>query len=261
VVVALVAVRGVTHAQGFPAEPPREGEPSLSYLYDGGALPFFWLPALGSLAIDRYWRPRASPLYFDPYDGGAKRATWENPAWTMHIAAVGLGAGMALGGDDSRWYHVKGLAQTLATSSLVTSVLKSAFGRHRPDWVADVDNRDVKSFPSGHTTAAFAVATYAGQFLHGHVFGDGTSSWAAGAAYGGLLLGASLVGGERVYHARHHLSDVVAGALIGTATSIAMYRFQEYLYRHRGDETIERKWRLAPSFQPQPATVGLSGVF
>ena len=104
-----------------------------SYLYDGNAVAWFWLPALGALAIDRWAEPRSTPLYFDARDGGAPRASWEVPAWGLHVAAAGLGVAMAVGDDDSRWYHVKGLAEAIATSALVVSALKPLVGRHRPD--------------------------------------------------------------------------------------------------------------------------------
>jgi len=267
-VVALGVVLARKAAHADPTATSSSGGLTPSYLYDGGALPLLWLPALGSIAVDRWVQPRATPFYFDARDGGAPRSTWENPPWTLHLAALGLATAMVAGRDDSRWYHVKGLAEAMATSSLVVSVLKPAFGRHRPDWIADVTARsDEKSFPSGHTTAAFVVATYAALYLHGRVFDADSSPWAEGAAYGGLFLGASLVAGERIYHARHHLSDVLAGAAIGSATSYAMFRFQDHRFRNRGTETPDGGsggsggWQLTPSFSRESATLGLSGAF
>jgi membrane-associated phospholipid phosphatase len=259
----LVLARKTAHAD--PASASSSGGLTPSYLYDGGAIPLLWLPALGSLAVDRWVQPRAQPFYFNALDGGAPRSTWENPPWTLPLAALGLATVMVAGGDDSRWYHVKGLAEAMATSSLLVSILKPAVGRHRPDWIADVTARsDDKSFPSGHTTSAFVIATYGALYLHSRVFDGNTSPWAAAAAYSGIFLGASLVGGERIYHARHHLSDVVAGAAIGSATSYAMFRFQDHRFRNRGSETPEGGsggWQLTPSFSRESATLGLSGAF
>jgi len=254
-------------AHADPGSDPSPGGLTPSYLYDGGAIPFLWLPALSAFAVDRWVQPRTTPLYFDARDGGAPRSTWENPPWTLHIAAAGLATAMIAGGDESRWYHVKGLAEALATSSLVVSILKPAVGRHRPDWVAGVtDPSEDKSFPSGHTTAAFVVATYAALYLNSRVFDADSSPWAQGAAYGGIFLGASLVAGERLYHARHHLSDVLAGAAIGAASSYGMFRFQDHRFRNRGSETPDSGgggggWQLVPSFSRESATLGLSGAF
>jgi len=60
------------------------------------------------------------------------------------------------------------------------------------------------SFPSGHTTEAFALASV----IAGHY----EETWVACASYSV----AGLVGVARSYHGAHFASDVLAGALIGT---------------------------------------------
>jgi len=236
-----------------------------SYAYDGNAVAWFWLPALGALALDRWAEPRSTPLYFDARDGGAPRASWEVPAWGLHVAAAGLGVAMAVGNDDSRWYHVKGLAQAIATSSLVVSALKPLVGRHRPDWAPDsADGTRNTSFPSGHTTNAFVIATYAALYLHGRVFDGDSSALLQGLAYGGLVLGATMVAGERVYHERHHVSDVIVGALIGSASSYAMFRLQDDRFASRAEVRRDGDgsgWRLTPGVSQRAATLGFSGAF
>lgn len=62
-----------------------------------------------------------------------------------------------------------------------------------------------KSFPSGHATEAFAVASVVA--AHYDRF------WVKALSYGI----ASVVGLARMDHAGHYVSDVVAGALIGTS--------------------------------------------
>jgi hypothetical protein len=93
-------------------------------------------------------------------------------------------------------------------SSLVTGTLKVAVGRARPSSTSD---RDVfhpfggdQSFPSGHTTEAFAVASV----ISAHY----DSPWVDTAAYSI----AGLVGYARHEHNAHWTSDIVAGAIIGT---------------------------------------------
>jgi membrane-associated phospholipid phosphatase len=259
--VILSITRGAAHAETETTGTDQGLSPS--YFFDGGAIPLFWLPALGSIAIDRWVEPRKTPLFFDPHDGGAPRANWENPAWSIYVGVLGLGAGMIGSGDASRWYHVKGLAEAVATSSFVVSALKPLVGRHRPDWVTTIDRSDEhKSFPSGHTNGAFVVATYAALYLHGHVFDGETSGWKQGAAYGGIFLAASLIAGERVYHARHHLSDVMAGALIGSATSYAMYKYQDHRFRREASpDGLGRSLQFTPSVSQESVTLGLSGDF
>jgi membrane-associated phospholipid phosphatase len=112
-------------------------------------------------------------------------------------------------------------AEALALGGALTGLVKGIAGRQRPY----VDERDADnfafgagfgsgartSFPSGHTTAAFAVAA---------AITAETRHWWPGAPrvitpvlYGG----ASLVGLARVYDDRHWASDVIVGAAIGTA--------------------------------------------
>ncbi len=87
------------------------------------------------------------------------------------------------------------LAQGFVVTSLVTTGMKLAVGRERPDG----SNR--RAFPSGHTSNAFAFATI---FSHHH-------PKARIPAY----LAASIVAVSRMDEDVHYLSDVVAGATLG----------------------------------------------
>jgi membrane-associated phospholipid phosphatase len=215
----------------------RDGSPDVSYLYDGGAIPFIWL-ALGTrLVLDANTQPRDSPLLFSAREGGAPPPEWSVPGWTVTATGGVLAGAMVLGGDRSRWYHVKGLAQTLSTGVAITAGLKVTFGRHRPDYDPAADAMDDhRSFPSGHSTQAFAIATYAAAYLHTHVFDD---PWGPGAvaSYAALYGAATAVAAERVVHNQHHLSDVAAGALLGSATSVAFFIYQEHRFRNRSERS------------------------
>lgn len=109
----------------------------------------------------------------------------------------------------------------IAIGVLTTSALKWAFGRTRPyvgrgsrDWRAGrgASGEDHRAFPSGHTTVAFAAAT----------------SWVLTAepgARGGVAIGAGVLaaaaGAARMYFDQHWLTDVLAGAAVGTASAFA----------------------------------------
>jgi membrane-associated phospholipid phosphatase len=228
-----------------------------NWIFDGGAVPLFWAPLGAMIAIDTQVKPRSTPLFFDSNAGGAQPATWEIPDWTLYVAGAGTAAAFALGHDPTRWYHVKGLAEAMASSGLVFTVMKDVFGRHRPDWTeASTDPTKDQSFPSGHATEAFAISTYAALYLHAHVF-DGRLTAGNGLVYGGLFAAASLVDFERVYHHRHYVSDVVVGSLIGAATSILVYRYQEH--RAHGDEA--RALTVTPTLDGQSSVLSYGGSF
>lgn len=101
--------------------------------------------------------------------------------------------------------------ESFALASLVTRIPKTLVGRDRPDnWEGNGPFTfkgpfHGNSFPSGHTTASFAVASViATQFRD--------SKWIPVTAYSV----ATLAGLSRIYDNKHWLTDVVAGATIGT---------------------------------------------
>ena len=234
-VLAIAAVRPAFADQPAVAQTDSSsGELSPSYLWDGGAIPFLWAPLAGRLLLDAYGRPRETPLVFDPAEGGAEQTDWEVPGWSISAFGGAAAAGMIAGGDRSRFYHVKGMAEALSTGVLVTGLIKVTFGRHRPDWSDDVNTESSRrSFPSGHATQAFAVATYSILYLNDHVFDGDDRLWLRGATYGVIALSAAGFAGERVYHNRHHVSDVAVGGALGTLTSTLFYVYQERRFRKR----------------------------
>jgi membrane-associated phospholipid phosphatase len=92
-------------------------------------------------------------------------------------------------------------------SALTTSIIKGVAGRARPNTGLGPHHWNPfggdQSFPSGHTTGAFAFASV----IAGHY----DSPWVATTAY----TIASLVGVARIEQDAHWASDVVAGGLIG----------------------------------------------
>jgi membrane-associated phospholipid phosphatase len=249
-VLAVVLLPRVAHAQAPAAAPEME----LSYLWDGGAIPFFWGALAGRLAIDHYLDPPATPRLFSPDEGGETPSTWEVPGWTVSATGGLVALAIAIGGDSSRWYHAKGLGESLATGVLVTGALKITFGRHRPDYPDGELGGENRSFPSGHATQAFAVATYSALYLRRHVFG-GEIGWREVVSDAAIFGAASLCAAERVYHHRHYVGDVVAGAVLGSAASIAFFLYQDHRFRHDG---IERR---LPTVTPTRAGVQLGWAF
>ena len=116
------------------------------------------------------------------------------------------------------------LAGALVVAAGVSNGLKMVAGRGRPDNpYLDQDPDDFRlfsghaSWPSGHTSMAFAFATSLGDELHHPV-----------ARYG-LLAAATAVGWSRINDNRHWLSDVAAGAVVGiTSAKFASGRWKVF---------------------------------
>jgi len=104
----------------------------------------------------------------------------------------------------------------------ITALTKGIVGRARP-FAAPGDpdefspgrgfmNGSLASFPSGHTSAAFATATVLARELHAR---HPEARWLINSL---LFGGAAFVGFSRVYDQQHWPSDVVAGAALGGIT-------------------------------------------
>jgi len=89
--------------------------------------------------------------------------------------------------------------KSFATSLAITHGLKSVVTERRP-------NGSAKSFPSGHTSAAFQGAA----FIH--------QRYGLALAMPAYIV-AAFVGGSRVESRNHYPHDVLAGAAIGTLSS------------------------------------------
>jgi membrane-associated phospholipid phosphatase len=135
--------------------------------------------------------------------------------------------------------------EAVLLGSSITYLLKGLAGRARPFATADTTahdfkfgggfgNRDRQSFPSGHTTAAFAAAAA--------VTSEAERAWphhfwlVAPAMFGG----ASLVGVSRMYHDKHWASDVALGAAIGTFSGLKVVRYSHAHPYNRLDRVILR---------------------
>ncbi len=97
----------------------------------------------------------------------------------------------------------------------ITTIGKYTFGRQRPEG----GNR--LSFPSGHSAQSFMVASWLATDLY-RTHQDSPLRYAyAGAPY----LFAGFVGVTRIGGGKHYFTDVVAGALLGSAIGYAMYNY------------------------------------
>lgn len=226
-------------ATAAPANENRLQPLGWKYLYDGGAIPFFWLPAGVTLGLALFAEPPETPRLFSETEGGAepKGDTVPNLAVAVYIVA-GLGAIAAIPVARSvRAFHLKGYAESTMTTAALTEIAKVTFGRHRPSWTPATDEPDMrKSFFSGHASLTFGTSTYLGFYLHDHVFSEWRDPGQAFAAWellplGTLAAGSVAVAASRVHDNRHNVSDVITGALVGTGLSTGFYLWHESRYR------------------------------
>ena len=109
-----------------------------------------------------------------------------------------------------------------ASAGLIEFSLKHLVGRPRPDAALASAGvlgpsfaPDIDSFPSGHATSVFAVATIFAAYYP-------RLRWPLYALAAAIALG-------RVYLARHYVSDIIAGAALGTIVAACLYRHRQAL--------------------------------
>lgn len=138
--------------------------------------------------------------------------TWGQLGTVYSFVVLGAAGTYGWLADDPRGVDVlvDGLEASVIASGILSPLLKYAVGRSRPYQTAqDTDAihpfSGASSFPSGHTTQAFTIAsvvacTYDDQPLVGGV----------------AFVVATGVGLSRINNNAHYASDVVAGAILGT---------------------------------------------
>jgi hypothetical protein len=124
------------------------------------------------------------------------------------------------------------MAQALLVNSAWTGILKYSLHRQRPD------GSDFLSLPSGHSSTAFALATVVERHY----------GWKAGLPAYALAAG---IGLSRIESNKHYLSDVIAGATIGTIVGRTVTRLNGE--RPKSRRTIA----ITPATDPHGAGIGL----
>ncbi len=139
------------------------------------------------------------------------------------LAGVTWLAGSLAGSETAVRVGVRSL-ETLLVNTALTTTFKVGLGRARPDTGVDADHfdilawgRDNWSFPSGHTSNMFALATTVSRELRDE------APWVPFVAY--PLAG--LTGASRVLDRKHWFTDVVAGAALGIFSSHLVARFHD----------------------------------
>ncbi|GAA5929139.1 uncharacterized protein JCM15063_004063 [Sporobolomyces koalae] len=147
---------------------------------------------------------------------------------------------------------VLGLLLSVSITTVATQVIKVCVGRPRPDMISrcqpiegaanlpvyglataarvctvqtgHIIDDGFKSFPSGHSSFAFAGLLYLSLYAAGkmHLFdrrGHAIKAWISVTP----LIGASLIAVSRTMDYRHHATDVIAGSILGSLVAILTY--------------------------------------
>jgi undecaprenyl-diphosphatase len=171
---------------------------------------------------------RAKSTLFAPDNNLMRRFNrWRAPRWVrwwMLLATRAgdgwlwgmIGIAVLLSSDPERFRAIAAAACAVATGIVLFHKVKRMVGRIRPRDIephcwADIVTRDKFSFPSGHSTTAFAVAFSLGSFYP--------------EIMPVLLVLAANVAVSRVVIGMHYLSDVVVGSGMGVLLGYAAFRF------------------------------------
>lgn len=147
----------------------------------------------------------------------------------MPLVLGTLGYGLVFDSNKSKNAAISSIGAAVL-GQLVVETLKSATHRSRPE--AGVGPFDFKgfglgsdntSFPSGHSAAAWSVAS-----VFAEEFGD-EYKWAPAAAYGL----AAITSYSRMNKNKHWASDVVMGALVGYVAGKIFHKFYRETFKNR----------------------------
>lgn len=196
---------------------------------------------------------------------------------TSLITAVGMYGAGRLSGQRRLADFGLHITESMVLASALTQVTKGLTGRARPRHFRDTlgikpfdpnphdfafgrgwSKGQYQSFPSGHTSGAFAFASAMVSEIH--KWKPSWTWWTGPIFYGG----ATMVGASRMYNNAHWASDVAVGAAVGTFSGLKVVKLN---HNHAGNR-IDRiflggkvlpgpngELRVVFSLMPSPAPV------
>lgn len=177
-----------------------------------------------------------------------------------------IGPTLYIAGRLGHWHHIAALGlhgtESMLLGTAITTTIKVLVGRARPFVTADTNSTSFafgrgihstryQSFPSGHATTAFAVASSVTSEVSHWV--DQVHAWPGIKYVMGVTMygGASMIALSRIYDDKHWASDVMAGAAIGTFAGTKVVRYDYDHPKNRID-----RWLL--SMRVVPTTTGVT---
>ena len=187
-------------------------------------------PSVGPQSFDRTWAGSSFDESATRYSSEAWRAWTDRMLVGIWASALATAVLPASQGDGERWWRLVSLAEAGLLTLGTTQILKLAVGRHRPytynaslsderiAYLVGTDSADARaSFPSGHASLAFAGATFSASMLtttqDWPTYGD-AAIWAL------TMAAATSVAIGRVRAGKHFSTDVIVGAVLGTALGL-----------------------------------------
>jgi undecaprenyl-diphosphatase len=161
-------------------------------------------------------------------------ALWNNLSNTSKYISVGVPVGYFVAGliHNSKDLKQKAAytAATILLNTATTTLLKNVVKRERPYNVytgifPDKIESDY-SFPSGHTSSAFATATSLAITTKKWYVAVPAFAWSAGVGY------------SRIYLGQHYPSDVIMGALVGTSSAFVCHWASKQLLKRNKSKSF-----------------------
>ncbi len=177
----------------------------------------------------------------------------DHPTFANHLddysrfAPMAAFYGLSLAGVKSKHGLANGTGLYILSEAIMgisTFVVKREANRNRPD------GSNNYSFPSGHTASAFAAAEFLNQEYRD------VSPWIG---YAGYTVAAA-TGALRLYNNKHWVSDVVAGAGFGIASTKLAYLIYPHLKKMvLGKQQVN--YSMVPMYQQKAVGISFNGTF
>ncbi|MGB4775317.1 MAG: phosphatase PAP2 family protein [Daejeonella sp.] len=143
---------------------------------------------------------------------------------SLTVPTAMIGTGFIKKDSLLKWNGLQ-VGTAVIFSVLVTRGLKYSINRTRPyekyDFIQNVVAENTPSFPSGHTSSAFATATSVSMLYPKWYVIVPSYLWAGSVAYSRMHLGV------------HYPGDVLGGAIVGAGSSYLTYKANYWLQKRK----------------------------